>query len=85
MALAYSGFREGQHPDRGDGANNPSREQVVEDLQLLADAGVPVVFSSHQLALVEGLCDRVGIIRDGTMVAVGTIEELRRTGAPPSW
>ena len=23
MAMAYSGFREGQHPDRGNGANNP--------------------------------------------------------------
>jgi ABC-2 type transport system ATP-binding protein len=49
-----------------------------------AAAGVPVLFSSHQLDLVERLCDRVGIIRDGRMVAVGTIEELRR-GAPPRW
>ncbi len=44
-----------------------------------ADAGVPVVFSSHQLDLVERLCDRVGIIKDGAMVEVGTIDELRRT------
>ncbi len=36
MAIAYSGFREGQHPDRGDGAVNPSREQILEDLVLLA-------------------------------------------------
>ena len=35
MAVAYSGFREGQHPDRGDGAVNPSREEVLEDLQIL--------------------------------------------------
>jgi ABC-2 type transport system ATP-binding protein len=49
-----------------------------------AAAGVPVLFSSHQLDLVERLCDRVGIIRDGRMVAVGTIEELR-SGAPPRW
>ena len=41
-----------------------------------AAAGVPVVFSSHQLDLVERLCDRVGIIRDGRMVAVGTVGEL---------
>jgi len=47
-----------------------------------AAAGVPVIFSSHQLALVEGLCDRVGIIQSGAMVAVGTIEELRRTESP---
>jgi exo-beta-1,3-glucanase (GH17 family) len=37
MAVAYSGFREGQHPDRGDGAVNPSREEILEDLQILVD------------------------------------------------
>jgi ABC-2 type transport system ATP-binding protein len=60
-----------------------------------ADEGIPVVFSSHQLDLVERLCDRVGIIRSGQMVAVGPVDELRkgdvaRIGvvapqAPPGW
>ena len=45
-------------------------------------AGVPVIFSSHQLELVEKLSDRVGIIQDGTMVAVGTVDSLRATPAP---
>ncbi|HWJ85826.1 MAG TPA: ATP-binding cassette domain-containing protein, partial [Cellulomonas sp.] len=44
-----------------------------------ADAGRPVVFSSHQLELVERLSDRVGIVRAGSMVALGGIDELRRT------
>ena len=44
-----------------------------------AAAGVPVLFSSHQLELVESLCDRVGIIKSGSMVKFGGIEELRRT------
>lgn len=35
-ALCYSGFRSGQHPDRGDGAVNPSYEEILEDLQILA-------------------------------------------------
>lgn len=35
MAVAYSGFRKGQHPDRGQGAINPSDEQILEDLHLL--------------------------------------------------
>ena len=35
MAVAYSGFRKGQHPDRGEGANNPSKEEILEDLELL--------------------------------------------------
>ena len=39
--------------------------------------GVPVLFSSHQLDLVEQLCDRVGIISDGRLLAAGTVEELR--------
>ncbi len=39
--------------------------------------GVPVVFSSHQLELVERLCDSVGIIAAGRMVAVGRVAELR--------
>ncbi len=39
--------------------------------------GVPVVFSSHQLDLVERLCDSVVLIDDGRIVAQGTIEELR--------
>ncbi|MCL3860963.1 ABC transporter ATP-binding protein [Actinotalea sp. K2] len=47
-----------------------------------AQAGVPVIFSSHQLDLVERLCDRVGIIRSGTMEALGTIDELRTTDRP---
>jgi exo-beta-1,3-glucanase (GH17 family) len=34
-AIAYSGFREGQHPDRGNGANNPSRDEILEDLEIL--------------------------------------------------
>jgi ABC-2 type transport system ATP-binding protein len=47
-----------------------------------ADAGVPVIFSSHQLDLVERLCDRVGIVRAGRMEALGSIEELRTTDRP---
>jgi ABC-2 type transport system ATP-binding protein len=41
-----------------------------------AAAGAPVLFSSHQLDLVERLCDRVGIIQNGRVVAAGTVEEL---------
>jgi ABC-2 type transport system ATP-binding protein len=50
-----------------------------------ADAGVPVIFSSHELELVERLCDRVGIIDRGRMVACGTVEELRAGGQERRW
>ncbi|AQQ14651.1 putative ABC transporter ATP-binding protein YbhF [Corynebacterium glaucum] len=45
-----------------------------------ARAGVPVIFSSHQLDLVQRLCDRVGIVARGSMVAEGTVAELRARG-----
>jgi ABC-2 type transport system ATP-binding protein len=60
------------------------------------DRGVPIVFSSHQLDLVERLCDGVVLIDRGRIVARGTIAELRASrshdllridvrGAPPDW
>jgi exo-beta-1,3-glucanase (GH17 family) len=35
-AVAYSGFRSGQHPDRGNGAVNPTHEEILDDLQILS-------------------------------------------------
>ena len=61
---------------------------MSEVLRERAAAGVPVIFSSHQLDLVERLCDRVGIVSAGSMVATGSIDELRATGEAPwllSW
>jgi len=45
-----------------------------------AATGVPVVFSSHQLELVERLCEAVAIVKDGRLVASGTVDELRGAG-----
>jgi ABC-2 type transport system ATP-binding protein len=53
---------------------------MSEVLRERTAAGVPVIFSSHQLDLVERLCDRVGIVRAGSMVASGTVDELRAGG-----
>lgn len=47
-----------------------------------ARTGVPVIFSSHQLELVERLSDRVGIISAGSMREIGTVDELRGKGNP---
>jgi len=43
MAVAYSGYREGQHPDRGDGAVNPSDAEILEDLRILEDNGFRLI------------------------------------------
>jgi ABC-2 type transport system ATP-binding protein len=56
-------------------------DSLAEALLGQAREGVPVVFSSHQLDLVERLCDSVGILARGRMVAAGTVEELRRREA----
>ncbi|MEV0947819.1 ATP-binding cassette domain-containing protein [Rhodococcus sp. NPDC049939] len=45
-----------------------------------ANTEVPVIFSSHQLELVQRLCHRVGIISHGRMRAMGTVDELRAGG-----
>lgn len=55
---------------------------MSEVLRERAAAGVPTLFSSHQLDVVERLCDRIVIIRAGRLVADGTISELQATAAP---
>jgi exo-beta-1,3-glucanase (GH17 family)/beta-glucanase (GH16 family) len=43
MGVAYSGFRAGQHPDRGSGAVNPSAAQISEDLDILVRHGFRLI------------------------------------------
>nr|WP_145487443.1 MULTISPECIES: ATP-binding cassette domain-containing protein [Streptomyces] len=57
-------------------------DAMADVLLQRARDGVPVVFSSHQLDLVERLCDRVGILRGGCLVAEGTVDELRGAAGP---
>lgn len=52
-------------------------DALAEVLAEKRDAGVPIVFSSHQLDLVERLSDSVGIIKAGRMVAAGPVEDVR--------
>ena len=60
-------------------------DSMSEVLHERAARGTPVLFSSHQLDLVERLCDRVAIIQRGHLVACGTIEELRGHGPVQLW
>lgn len=59
-----------------------------------ARRGVPILFSSHQLDLVERLCDRLVVLADGRVAAAGSPAELRsrgevhhrlRCGGPTDW
>jgi ABC-2 type transport system ATP-binding protein len=56
-------------------------ETVVEVLSEQARRGKPVLFSSHQLDIVERLCDDLVIIADGTIRAAGSRDELRAAHA----
>jgi len=57
---------------------DPLMERVFQEYVLQAKAdGKSVLLSSHILSEVEKLCDRVGIIRNGTIIESGTLTELR--------
>ncbi|MBB1508843.1 ABC transporter ATP-binding protein [Tessaracoccus sp. MC1756] len=58
-------------------------EAVDEMFALLTEftkRGVPVLFSSHQLELVERLCHQIVILRKGEVIASGSVEALRSAG-----
>jgi ABC-2 type transport system ATP-binding protein len=55
---------------------NGARE-MREIIREERDRGATVFFSSHVLEQVEAVCDRVGILREGRLVAVDTIDALR--------
>ncbi|RAO24363.1 Polar-amino-acid-transporting ATPase [Micromonospora noduli] len=57
---------------------DPLMEAVFQDeVRRVKQAGATVLLSSHVLAEVEALCDRVSIIREGRTVESGTLTELR--------
>ena len=58
---------------------------LAEVLADRAAEGIPVIFSSHQLELVERLCEAVAIINHGRLVAAGPVEELRSSRAERRW
>ncbi len=62
------------------GLDVPSRDAVFAALRALRDRGRAVVFTTHHLAEAERLCDRVGLMDRGRLVAEGTPDELAEAG-----
>ncbi|WP_049923525.1 ABC transporter ATP-binding protein [Halopiger djelfimassiliensis] len=59
------------------GLDPTGKQEMREMIREMADAGTTVFFSSHVLPEVEAVCDRVGIMSDGNLVAVDSIDALR--------
>ncbi len=58
---------------------DPQHARVVKDvLKERSLAGMTVLLSTHQLSIAEEMADRIGIINDGKLIAVGSREELRK-------
>jgi ABC-2 type transport system ATP-binding protein len=60
-------------------------EVTLGVLRDVASSGAPVLFSSHQLDVVERLCDDLVIIADGRVRANGSREEIRAQHSAPEW
>jgi ABC-2 type transport system ATP-binding protein len=72
MALILDEPFSGLDPEAVDSMADLMREQAAH--------GVPVLFSSHQLDLVERICDDLIVLASGRVVAAGKVDELRRRG-----
>ncbi len=60
---------------------DPKSARLIKDiLRQMADRGAAVFLSTHILEIAERMCDRIGIINKGELVAVGTMNELRSLG-----
>jgi ABC-2 type transport system ATP-binding protein len=58
------------------GVDPQSRNAILDSVAALSAAGTAVLYTSHYMEEVERLCDRVGIIDEGRLIAEGTRREL---------
>lgn len=60
---------------------DPRSARLIKDLlRRLADGGAAIMLTTHILEIAERMCDRVAIINDGRLIAMGTLEQLRHGG-----
>jgi ABC-2 type transport system ATP-binding protein len=58
------------------GVDPQSREQILKIIGGLRDDGNAILYTTHYMEEAERLCDRLGILSEGALVAVGTLDEL---------
>ena len=54
---------------------------IFEVVEKLHKEGITIVYTTHYMEEAERLCDRIGIIDDGEIIAQGTLDELKRSGS----
>lgn len=60
------------------GLDPRSAHHLKEIMRRHCDAGGTLFFSTHVMEVAERICDRIGIIHEGRLVACGSMQELRR-------
>ena len=61
------------------GIDPQSRNHILETVKHLNQEGMTVIYTSHYMEEVENLCDRIGIVDEGKIIALGKKEELCET------
>ena len=59
------------------GIDPQSRNLIFEVIERLQEEGMTIVYTTHYMEEAERLCDRIGIIDNGTIIAEGTVEMLK--------
>ncbi|MGX6446264.1 ABC transporter ATP-binding protein [Neobacillus sp. K501] len=61
------------------GIDPQSRNHILETVKRLNNEGMTIIYTSHYMEEVEYLCERIGIIDHGQLIACGTLRELRES------
>jgi ABC-2 type transport system ATP-binding protein len=66
-------------------ALDPRSARIVKDyIHELKAQGVTTIMSTHVLEIAQAICDRIGIMYQGSILALGNMEELRRQASLPN-
>jgi ABC-2 type transport system ATP-binding protein len=65
-------------------ALDPRSARIIKDyLHQLKAQGVTTILSTHVLGIAEAVCDRIGIMYQGSILALGNMEQLRQMASSP--
>jgi ABC-2 type transport system ATP-binding protein len=63
------------------GIDPQSRNLIFEVIEKLHEEGMTIIYTTHYMEEAERLCDRIGIIDNGKIIAQGTLNELKTSGS----